>query len=282
MPRNKDQMSQRNNRGTRRRRYHSRKDKKTISSSSASSNDSKSPNVVANHDLPKQYSQNKPRTMTWADRIKMVKDTEDVKLVTITNGNKHMHAQKKKEVETVQVVTTDTSENQVVKPDLDLNHTWVLWAHDANGSDWTIESYDKVYTVSKASHFWGLFNNITKCGIRVKHLFFMKDETQPTYEDPNNRHGGICSFKVEYDRMIPLLRDIMCRIFLNELTTNDDNEDITGVSISSKSNWGMIKIWNKNSKNDVSKTLCSGIQAQFNGGIYEGVSIKYKETTPEY
>ena len=61
----------------------------------------------------------------------------------------------------------------------------------------------------------------------------------------------------------------------NILTNNDD--DINGISISPTNNWYIIQIWNKDNKNDLSKTLSEEVLTK-----YINLSIKYKANEPEY
>ncbi len=106
----------------------------------------------------------------------------------------------------------------------------------------------------------------------------MKDDTDPIWEHPNNRNGGICSFKTDIENGMKVYEDLCVRMVCRVLTERQsDISDINGISISPKNNWAIIKIWNKNRSNDLSKSLSKYII-----DTYHDMSIKYKENEPEF
>lgn len=152
---------------------------------------------------------------------------------------------------------------------------YVLWCHDIHSKDWNLSGYNNLCTISNVSQFWKLFNNIEKIGYRVNNFFLMKEGTDPLWEHENNRNGGVCSFKSDIESSIKIYEDLCVKMICNCLVNNPD--DINGISVSPKNNWAIIKIWNKDKNNDLSKTLNPDILE-----IYKELSIKYKENEPEY
>jgi hypothetical protein len=162
--------------------------------------------------------------------------------------------------------------------DLDLVYTYVLWCHDVHNKDWSLQSYKKLCNISTVAEFWRLFNNFHKLGYRNNNFFLMKEGTDPIWEHPNNRYGGLCSFRTDIDSSLKMYEDLCIRMMCGMLTSNDnESEDINGVSICPKNNWCIIKIWNKDKNNDLSKILDTHIL-----NTYKNASIKYKENEPEY
>jgi len=54
-------------------------------------------------------------------------------------------------------------------------------------------------------------------------------------------------------------------------------DDINGISFTPKNNWAIIKIWNKDKNNDLTKLLHRDLLNK-----YKKVSIQYKKNEPEY
>lgn len=158
---------------------------------------------------------------------------------------------------------------------LALPHKYSLWCHDIHNNNWDLGSYNKLCDVVSVSDFWSVFNNFHKLNFKSMHFFFMKHDTDPIWEHPNNRHGGICSFKLDFKNALQLWEDLSVFMVCNSLTNLPN--DINGVSFSPKSNWVIIKIWNKNGKNNVSNSLNPQLLRK-----YPNISTKYKANIPEY
>jgi hypothetical protein len=170
-----------------------------------------------------------------------------------------------------------TEEENVPKEgeDKKLTCKYVLWAHDIHNKNWDMDSYKKVCQIDNVSTFWRTFNNLEKLGIRFMHLFLMKDGILPIWEDPKNRDGGVCSLRLEIDKAKDVFEDLNVRMLCEIL--NDNPTDINGISMSPKNSWVIIKVWNADSKNDLSVTLSKEILNK-----YADLSIKYRSNEPEY
>ena len=168
-------------------------------------------------------------------------------------------------------VIVDTHEGM----DIQLNSKYNVWIHDVNSKDWSINGYKTLCSIENVSEFWRFLNNINKIGLKFNNIFLMKDGIDPTWEHPDNRHGGVCSFKIELENSLPVYEDLCLHMISNKL--NHDDSDINGISISPKNNWALIKIWNKQKGNDLTITLNKDIMIK-----YHDLSIKYKSNEPEY
>ena len=166
--------------------------------------------------------------------------------------------------------------------DKPLNSSWILWIHSPKNKEWNIKSFKKIIKISNINDLVSISKNFKKLGVKYNHLFFMRDGINPIWEDENNRYGGTCSFKTDmsnYNKDNTYVLDFVKFLFLKVLgeTLIEDNYDINGFSISPKNNWAIVKIWNKNQKNDIAKL----ISEEFNGR-FKNLSIRYKPNTPEY
>lgn len=152
---------------------------------------------------------------------------------------------------------------------------YVLWCHDIQCKDWSLNGYIKLCTISNVSEFWKLFNNLDKVGYRFNNIFFMKEGIDPTWEHEKNRNGGICSMKSDIYESLDIYEELCCYLICGTLT--DKPDDINGISFCPKNNWGIVKIWNADKKNDLSKVLHKDLLEK-----YKEYSIKYSENHPEF
>lgn len=129
-------------------------------------------------------------------------------------------------------------------------HSWNLWYHSEK-DNWDISGYEKMYEIKTPLDFWQLFNNWKKLGgILSKQFFIMKNNIKPIWEDENNRKGGCWSFKININQAFELWKELSVLLVCDELLS-DNNEELTGISICLKKNNNcVIKLWNKNSKNN--------------------------------
>ena len=130
-----------------------------------------------------------------------------------------------------------------------LPNKWNLWYHHEK-DNWKLSGYKKIYEMETISNFWSLNNNWDKLkGINNKHYFLMKNDITPLWEDESNVNGGCWSFKVHEDFSEKLWVDLSTYLVCNQIINNPD--DAIGISIClKKNNNSVIKIWNKDSKNN--------------------------------
>lgn len=159
--------------------------------------------------------------------------------------------------------------------EIKFQNIWNVWIHENDSKDWSIESYKIIHKITNIIEFWEFFNNIHKLNQWKYNFFVMKDNSHPTWEHVSNRLGGTCSIRIDINNSIDIIEQ-MSILLTNESLTTEIN-DINGISFAAKSNWCVIKIWNKNNKNNISTQMPSYLRK-----IYPAISIKYKENIPEY
>lgn len=142
-----------------------------------------------------------------------------------------------------------------------LNSTWNIWKHNNNTTDWTINSYEKIYNINSISSFWRFFNNFNLLDKITHQYFIMRQGIMPIWEDVNNKNGGICSIKIDYynnKNRNELGSEIMlciCLLILNE-TLVQSSTSINGVSYAVKNKSILIKIWINNYDNNKNLIDC--------------------------
>ncbi len=159
--------------------------------------------------------------------------------------------------------------------DIYLPNKYILWCHETNTKNWEEKSYKKISIIKTVSDFWTIFNNFDKLDTETMHYFLMKNNIVPTWEYPDNRKGGTCSFRINIMNSLDMWEDFCSKMVIDKLI--DDINDINGISYNPKNNWAMIKIWNRDNNKDISKTLPDSILNK-----YRNISIKFRINKPEF
>ena len=125
-----------------------------------------------------------------------------------------------------------------------LNTNWTFWVHLPHDTNWTIESYKKVYNIDYIEEAIGLVEQLEERLVVNCMLFLMRQDILPMWEDPANLNGGCISYKIGNHEAY-LLWKSMCYAMVGEtLTDNDELQaKIMGLTISPKKNFCIIKIW---------------------------------------
>ncbi|CAG8682359.1 11685_t:CDS:2 [Dentiscutata erythropus] len=129
--------------------------------------------------------------------------------------------------------------------------TFYLFQHVANATPKEYEeNLKKVAAVSTVQNFWHVYNNIIgpdKLAVRCA-LHFMKSDIHPAWEDPRNENGGAWSFRVSKANTVTVWRELLMMLIgeqFEDCVSKDD--DIYGLTVSSRYNSDIFNIWNKNS-----------------------------------
>lgn len=121
--------------------------------------------------------------------------------------------------------------------------SWVLWYHDPNNADYSLESYIKILNVTNAEEFWSVVQAISQEAWNSGMFFFMRDGYRPLWDAPENDKGGAWSKKVDASETHAVFVDCMIHC-LAEKMLKSNNECVAGVTLSPKGNFHIIKIWN--------------------------------------
>tara|TARA_B100001121_G_C18679971_1_gene618084 strand:+ start:661 stop:1191 length:531 start_codon:yes stop_codon:yes gene_type:complete len=131
-----------------------------------------------------------------------------------------------------------------------LNDEWTLWAHLPHDTNWNLDSYKKISDINSVESALMLFENLPEVMIKNCMLFLMRKGIQPIWEDPKNRNGGCFSYKIN-NKIVPNCWKSLSYILLGETLTNEKISNIvTGITISPKKNFCIIKIWLSNCDNN--------------------------------
>ena len=125
-----------------------------------------------------------------------------------------------------------------------LNNEWTLWAHLPHDTDWTTQSYKNVFTMTTVEETIALSESLPEVLVINCMLFIMKKGISPVWEDPANRQGGCFSYKIANKSVYSIWKELTYLLVGESLSTNKDFvKQITGITISPKKSFCIIKIW---------------------------------------
>ncbi len=124
-----------------------------------------------------------------------------------------------------------------------LQDNWTLYIHYPNDTNWDIDSYKIIDKITNLQQAIVLFNMIP-CDLYMKCMFFlMRKDIKPLWEEDANKNGGAFSYKIDGKDTASVWKYV-CYQAIGETLINCINfSDITGVSLSPKKNFSIIKIW---------------------------------------
>ena len=132
-----------------------------------------------------------------------------------------------------------------------LNNSWNLWYHSINNNKWGNDSYNNLMEINNLYDLKILNDTIDNISLQNGMFFIMKNDIFPTWEYPDNREGCSISFKVP----APLLKSSWDLLVTKTLTGDilkdkEKDEEITGISISPKKEFNILKIWLRNNNSN--------------------------------
>jgi hypothetical protein len=177
------------------------------------------------------------------------------------------------------IATSIPIPNTINKPEKThlLQNRWILWAHLPHDTDWSVNSYKSIYKLTSVEDTIAILQTLPEILVKNCMLFIMKEGISPVWEDPKNREGGCFSYKVSNKNVYEVWRDLTYLLVGETISSNISFvNNITGITISPKKNFCIIKIWMTNCQYQnpavVSQEI-TGITPQ---------GCLFKKHTPEY
>ncbi len=158
-----------------------------------------------------------------------------------------------------------------------LSETWCLWAHLPHDTDWSLKSYKNIYTLENIEGTIAIMESLPDMLVKNCMLFLMRDGIKPTWEDPRNCSGGCFSYKVSNKHVYNVWKELSYVLVGNTISPDDDFvANVSGITISPKKNFCIIKIWMMSCKYQNPGVITNEITNLPSSG-----SI-FKKHTPEY
>lgn len=158
-----------------------------------------------------------------------------------------------------------------------LSDKWTLWAHLPHDTDWSISSYKKIYTMGTVEDSIALTETLPDVLVKNCMLFLMKEGIKPIWEDPKNRAGGCFSYKISNKCVYEVWKELSY-VLVGESISSQPSfvANVTGITISPKKNFCIIKIWMSNCANQNPCIVTSEVKGLTSNGCL------FKKHTPEY
>jgi hypothetical protein len=142
------------------------------------------------------------------------------------------------------MATDDTPETTEYHNLLD---KWTLWAHLPHDTDWSITSYKVIYDMETVEGTIAIIETLPEVLVKNCMLFIMRHGIKPIWEDPRNRNGGCFSYKISNKNVYDVWRKLTYLLVGESLSKQVSFvENVTGITISPKKNFCIIKIWMSN------------------------------------
>ena len=143
-------------------------------------------------------------------------------------------------------IDMETASQTSIEVTTPLFDKWVLWAHLPHDTDWSLKSYKHLMLVANMEEVIALYNSIPPAMVKNCMLFLMRQNIKPMWEDPNNKGGGCFSFKVNNKCVPEVWKNISYLLTGESLSTDKEfQKNITGITISPKKSFCILKIWMK-------------------------------------
>jgi hypothetical protein len=158
-----------------------------------------------------------------------------------------------------------------------LKDHWTLWAHLPHDTDWSVKSYKKIHTTGSVEETVALTETLPEVLVKNCMLFFMRDGITPVWEDPQNRHGGCFSYKIPNKSVCEVWRDLSYVLTGETISPQASfTSCVTGITISPKKNFCIIKIWMRTTENQNPNSVTKEVPGLSPQGCI------FKKHTPEY
>jgi len=121
---------------------------------------------------------------------------------------------------------------------------WTLWSHLPHDVDWTVNSYKKIVTIDSVEAIITLCETLPEKMISNCMLFLMRKDILPLWEDDKNKNGGCFSYKISNKNVASVWKKLSYSLVGESLTEDRKlRPTITGITISPKKNFCIIKVW---------------------------------------
>lgn len=126
-----------------------------------------------------------------------------------------------------------------------LQQPWIWYFHDPHSNNWSKESYGYIGKVRTLQEYVVTERTVSPY-LPYAMFFFVRNNTFPSWDDESNRYGGVFNIKVGKQDVPQVWEDVMNRVLSNALWSEEHAENhamVTGVSISPKKYFCILKIW---------------------------------------
>lgn len=154
---------------------------------------------------------------------------------------------------------------------------WTMWAHLPHDTDWSINSYKKIYTMETVEQAIALTETLPDVLVKNCMLFLMRYGIKPIWEDPQNRAGGCFSYKISNKSVYEVWKELSYVLVGESISIKPSFvANVTGITISPKKNFCIIKIWMSTCANQNPSIVTDEVKGMTSQGCL------FKRHVPEY
>ena len=176
-----------------------------------------------------------------------------------------------------QHTTTETATSSMESSFHSLSDKWTLWAHLPHNTDWSTNSYIKIYTFSTMEETIAVTETLPAILVENCMLFLMRYGIKPTWEDPKNRSGGCFSYKVSNKSVSKVWKELSYVVVGGTVSKQTSYvSNVTGITISPKKNFCILKIWMSDCSNQNPAVVTTDLKGLTSQGCL------FKKHMPEY
>jgi translation initiation factor 4E len=130
-----------------------------------------------------------------------------------------------------------------------------------HNTDWSIASYINISTFQTVEDTIAITETLTDVLVKNCMLFVMKKNIAPVWEDPQNRNGGFFSYKISNKIVYDVWKKLTYALVGETLCVEHSNfRLVTGISVSPKKDFCIIKIWTSSPTHQNPKMFISDIK----------------------
>ena len=122
--------------------------------------------------------------------------------------------------------------------------SWSVYYHDPEDPSWDVDSYKKIYVAESWEMLGTILQQMGTFKLMNGLVRIMRGQISPLWEDHANIRGGSYCLKIRRASAVDVFKRYVAAAALNRATGDPSNE-ITGVTISPKKGFCIIKIWNR-------------------------------------
>jgi hypothetical protein len=131
----------------------------------------------------------------------------------------------------------------------ELSTKYNIYYHLPNDKNWNFASYKLISSISTVEELVTINENIPDNIVKYCMLFVMKHGIAPMWEDPKNKGGGCFSYKIYNKTVVNIWKHVFYAFCGGTLMVDRENmKYVTGITISPKKNFCILKIWIENMK----------------------------------
>ena len=134
----------------------------------------------------------------------------------------------------------------------------------------SLRSYNKIVELHSVEKVISCMNSVPSQMVKSCMLFLMRKGINPTWEDPKNVNGGCFSFKVNNNDVYKSWTNLSYLLTGETLSNNHRlQEKISGITISPKKSFCIIKIWLQNLEFQNPKELTPVKNMEISGCLFK-------------